>query len=108
MSRDFFFPRPSSFHAFDLDTIPSVYCIKAALFAMNGTKASGIDDLPTTFFQHNWEFIKDSFCEVIRGAFTGTFDISTINQTLLVLILKVEAYETISQLRPISLFVMWC
>lgn len=62
---------------------------------------------PLCFFKkkkkRNWSTIKFKLCEVINLTFMGHIDLNTLNQTLIVLIPKVDNPENISQFRSISL-----
>lgn len=43
--------------------------IHVALFDRNPLKALGPDGLHATFFQHHWDVIGDSICEIVMKVF---------------------------------------
>lgn len=70
---------------------------------MGPFKASGIDGLHAVFFQSQWDIVGTSVCDFVKDVFSNPSRINSVNQTLLVLILKVVNPETVKDLRPISL-----
>ncbi|GAU39340.1 hypothetical protein TSUD_60910 [Trifolium subterraneum] len=77
---------------------------KRALFDMGPHKAPGEDGYPTLFFQQNWDIVVDSVHHFVNQVWSNPSLISLINNTLLVLIPKVDKPEFISQFRPIALW----
>lgn len=77
--------------------------IKEAAFSMGPFKAPGIDGLHVVFFQSQWDNIGGSVCRFVKDVFLNPAHIREVNQTLLVLIPKVDNPESIKDLRPISL-----
>lgn len=81
----------------------SVADVKEALFDMDPFKASRPDGLHAGFYQRLWETVGDSVVSFALQFFeTGALP-EGLNDTLLVLIPKVEHPENVRQLRPISL-----
>lgn len=66
-------------------------------------KAPGPDGFQAGFYHANWEAVKESVCKFVKEAFiTGHFD-ESFSKVLIVLILKVDNWERVSHLCPISL-----
>ncbi|WJX67493.1 hypothetical protein P8452_51955 [Trifolium repens] len=77
--------------------------VKEAMFSMGSLKAPGPDGLHPLFFQSQWDIVGPKVCEVVREAFSNPEKIHSINETLLVLIPKVEGPSSLKQFRLISL-----
>ena len=64
--------------------------VKGALFHMFPTKAPGPDGFPAHFFQPHWDLCGEEVTSVVLRVLRGEDDVSSINDTLIVLIPKVE------------------
>ena len=64
--------------------------VKTALFQMAPTKAPGSAGFPAHFFQHHWEICGEEVARVVLGIVSGKESAKEINNTVLVLILKVK------------------
>ncbi|XP_017632558.1 uncharacterized protein LOC108475063 [Gossypium arboreum] len=77
--------------------------IKVALFDMEPFKAPGSDGFQAGFFQKQWEIIREDICDWVKNVFDGEIIDPEFNNTLIVLIPKVQNPENFSQFKPISL-----
>lgn len=77
--------------------------IKAAVFAMGALKASGPDGLNPLFFQSQWKTIGHSVVSFIQECVHTPEKIREVNDTLIVLIPKLDKPHLLSQYRPIGL-----
>jgi len=76
---------------------------KRALFDMSPHKAPGEDGYPVVFFQQCWDTVADSLFKFANQVWVNPSLISFINNTLIVIIPKLDKPEFVSQFRPISL-----
>jgi hypothetical protein len=77
--------------------------VKKALFSIGDTKALGTDGLHALFFKKCWGIIGDSIVKEVLEAINNKVIPEGWNDTVIVLIPKVDSPEKISQFRPISL-----
>lgn len=71
--------------------------VKAALNSMAPLKAPGKDGLHAKFYQSQWDAVGDSIYKMVLEAFEGKPLNPMINNTVLVLLPKVDKPETLSQ-----------
>lgn len=76
--------------------------VKAALDSIGDLKAPGMDGLPAIFYKHYWQLIGDSVAIEVLQVLRGGCMPAGWNDTLVVLIPKVQNPETLKDLRPIS------
>lgn len=77
--------------------------IETALFQMGPTKSPGPNGLPAMFYQRHWSLVKDDVCTAVRDFLSGAATQDNFNDTIIVMIPKVNSSELLSQFRPISL-----
>lgn len=77
--------------------------VEAALFRMAPNKAPGMDGFNDGFYQTHWQLIKPCVVSAVLGFLNGGEIPVEVNQTILVLIPKVNNLQDLSQFRPISL-----
>ena len=78
--------------------------IKRALFEMAPFKSPGVDEFHARFYQHAWEVVGNTIGNFVQDFFKFGILPQGVNDTLLALIPKVPHPETLSHLRPISLY----
>lgn len=76
--------------------------VKSALFSMGPLKAPSPDGFHVLFYQSQWDTMRVDVYTWVHGVFSCTTSIALINNTLLVLILKIVSINSIFQFRPIS------
>src|ERR1044072_3518222 len=77
--------------------------VKDTVFGMGPLKAPGPDGLQALFFQSQWHIVGDSVVRFVKDCSLCPQHVGKVNETLLVLIPKIEAPERITHYRPISL-----
>lgn len=74
---------------------------------MNPFKAPGKDGLNAGFFQSQWSFVGESFCNLVMEIFNDPSKVCAINDTLITLIPKIDPVVSIKNFRPILVSVMY-
>ncbi|KAL4283814.1 hypothetical protein GQ457_16G010140 [Hibiscus cannabinus] len=77
--------------------------VQAALFQIHPTKAPGIDGRPSSFYRQFWDTIGTDVTQLCIDLLNGNIDMVDVNQTVIVLIPKIQAPTQMRQFRPISL-----
>lgn len=77
--------------------------IDDAIRQMGPYKSPGMDGLPPVWFQNFWDLVAPNMYSLCKSVFQDGNRLRPINETLVVLIPKVEQPEKISQFWPISL-----
>ena len=73
------------------------------IFSMGGWKALGLDDLPSMFYQSNWDHVGGTLTCWVMNVLSEPTRISEMNSTYISLIPKIDSPEYYSHFRPISL-----
>ena len=87
----------------ELSRPSTVEKVKATLFQMGPTKASGLDGMNALFYQKYWHIVGDSVVLAVLDFLNNGNMLPDINHTNIVLIPKVQNPESMSEFRPISL-----
>jgi hypothetical protein len=74
-----------------------------ALFQIGPLKAPGPDGFPARFFQRNWGVLKEDVINAVKRFFEEGRMPEGVNDTVIVLIPKVQYFESLKEYRPISL-----
>ncbi|XP_060965331.1 uncharacterized protein LOC133034293 [Cannabis sativa] len=77
--------------------------VKNALFSLSVDKAPGPDGLNSLFYKRNWSTLGTDFTKAMLHILNHQGDISSINQTIIVLIPKKKNPKNVRDFRPISL-----
>ncbi|KAL4281182.1 hypothetical protein GQ457_03G016830 [Hibiscus cannabinus] len=70
---------------------------------INPRKSPGIDGLLSGFFRQHWDILGEDFVSLCLDLLRGHADMASVNETVIVLIPKVDKPTSMRQLRPISL-----
>lgn len=77
--------------------------IKHVIFQMGPFKSPGKDGLHPVFYQRHWDTIGDSVCARVQDIWIHPEKVQSLNETLLVLIPKIDSPVSMKNFRPISL-----
>jgi hypothetical protein len=77
--------------------------IENALFMMHPNKSPGSDGFMAGFYIQHWNVLKNDICSAVSGFTEGGQMPEVVNNTILVLILKVKQPQDLTQYRPIAL-----
>lgn len=97
------YPNILSRHAETLGADVTLLEMKNALFDMGPQKALGEDGYPAIFYQNCWEVISPIVLSFINEVWDNPESVRYVNNTLIVLINKVDKPELATQFRPIAL-----
>jgi len=86
-----------------LVALPTASEIKLARFSFHPNKAPGPDGFSASFYQSNWDTVKDQIFEQIQNFFSSGILPCNINNTHVRLIPKIKSPKKISDYRPIAL-----
>jgi hypothetical protein len=75
--------------------------VKNTLFAMDINRAPGPDNIPTEFYQHCWEVVKDDIMNLFYSFYQGSLDVQRLNYGVITLFPKMADANKIQQFRPI-------
>lgn len=75
--------------------------VRNVLFCIGPLKALGPDGFYALFYQSQWDTVVLDVCTWIHDVFFGKLPIPSINNTRLVLILKIKSPISLSHFRPI-------
>lgn len=77
--------------------------VKALVFSMKPDKSPGLDRMNPMFFQRYWTLVKDDIIAACRDWFQSSIFSAHLNDTLIILIPKVDHPEQVKDYHPISL-----
>lgn len=83
--------------------MPDEQEVKKAVDALNKDASAGLDGYTASFFQANWNFIKDDLMEAVMDYFAGSPLPVGISSTALALIPKVSFPSYWNEYRPVSI-----
>lgn len=85
-------------------TRPYTRCeIEAVAKNLGALKAHGPDDFQALFFQKHWDLVAKNVYKLVMDFLDGKGMPSSLNNTFLILIPKIESPKLASQFRPIGL-----
>ena len=87
----------------ELIAIPSEAEIRKACFSIHADKAPGPDGFSASFFQSDWENIKNQLILEVQDFFSSGYLPTNINNTHIRLIPKIRSPKKMSDYRPIAL-----
>jgi hypothetical protein len=87
----------------DICKIPTTEDIKRVIFELQNLKAPGPDGLPPLFYKQYWPTVGHNVTKAIQNFFVEGKMLKEINNTLIVLILKIPNPTSVNHFRPISL-----
>ena len=100
---DLIWPSVSHFTNNFLCQIPNPFEIKEAMFGMQNLKSPGPDGLPPLFYKQYWPIVGSSVIKAVQNFFISGQMLSEVNQSLIVLIPKVQSPTNVNHFLPISL-----
>lgn len=73
------------------------------MFSLRSLKSPGPDGLPTLFYQHYWQLLREDIIGTVQSFFRGTFLLKELNHTHIALVPKGGNLATVNNFRPINL-----
>lgn len=101
----FTYPTYLEDHQVSLFTVPSKLVIKKTLFDMNPHKALGEDGFLALFYQYCWDTMVLTLHHFVNKVWSYTSLFGTVNNTLLIIIPKINHLEFLTRFLPLP-FVM--
>jgi hypothetical protein len=77
--------------------------VRNALFSMKSNRAPGSDEIPTEFYQHCWEVVKNDVMNLFHNFHNGSLNLQRLNYWIITLLPKMADANKIQQYRPICL-----
>lgn len=78
--------------------------IKSAIFSIGKDKAPGPDGYSSGFFKKAWNYVGDSFSDVVREFFESGALLKQVNHTAIALIPKSDHASSMQDFRPITYY----
>jgi hypothetical protein len=76
--------------------------VKNTLSSMESNRAPGPDDIPTEFYQHCWELVKNDVMNLFYRFHNGSLNLQRLNYGVITLLPKMADANKIQQYRPIG------